>query len=68
METIVVKGSDFSLNDIKLMEETVYNLPEWDKMVKIVLIYPSGATKEIVTSYNTFKIVNESGKNSIIYQ
>lgn len=67
METIVVKGSNYSQNDIKLMEEPV-NLASWDKMVKIVLIYPTGITKEITTSYNTLKIVTEDWDKTIIYK
>lgn len=67
METIVAKGNNYSYNDIKLMEEPV-NLASWDKMVKVVLIYPAGTTKEITTSYNTLKIVTEDWDKTIIYK
>lgn len=66
MDTIVVKGTDYSYNDLKLMED-VHNIPEWDKLVKIVLVYPTGIVKEIISAYNTFKIVTESDE-SIIYK
>jgi hypothetical protein len=66
MDTIVVKGTDYSYNNLKLMED-IHNIPEWDKLVKIVLVYPTGIVKEIVSGYNTFKIVTESDK-SIIYK
>jgi hypothetical protein len=66
MNTIVVKGNHYSFDDVKLMKEPV-NLASWDEMVKIILIYPSGITKEVVTSYNTFKIVTE-GDDAIIYK
>ena len=67
METIVAKGSNYSYTDIKLMEKPV-NLASWDKMVKVVLIYPTGITKEITTSYNTLKIVTEDWDKTIIYK
>ena len=63
----IAKGSNYSLSNIKLMEEPV-NLQSWDKLVKVVLIYPSGTTKEITTSYNTLKIVTEDWDNTIIYK
>lgn len=66
MDTIVAKGTDYSFNNIKLMED-IHNVPEWDKLVKVILIYPSGSVKEIISSYNTFKIVTEDPK-SIIYK
>lgn len=66
MDTIVVKGSDYSFNQRKLMED-VHNIPEWDKLVKIVLVEPSGITNEIISGYNTFKICTE-GDASIIYK
>ena len=67
MNTIVVKGTDYSFNDKKLMEESVINLSTLDKLVKIVLIEPTGIVKEIVSSYNTFKIVTDDDE-SIIYK
>jgi len=67
MEMFIAKGSNYSLSNIKLMEEPV-NLQSWDKLVKVVLIYPSGTTKEITTSYNTLKIVTEDWDNTIIYK
>ena len=66
MNTIVVKGDHYSFNDVKLMEESV-NLANCDEMVKVILVQPSGITKEVVTSYNTFKIVTESD-DAIIYK
>jgi hypothetical protein len=66
METIVVKGTYYSFNDKKLMED-ISNIPEWDKLVKIILVEPSGITREIISGYNTFKIVTE-GDSSIIYK
>lgn len=67
MDTIVVKGSDYSYNDLKLMKD-VHNIPEWDKLVKIVLVYPTGIVKEIISGYNTFKIVTEDKDGTIIYK
>lgn len=66
MDTIVVRGSDYSYSNIELMKD-VHNVPEWDKLVKIVLIYPTGIVEEIVSSYNTFKIVTDDAR-SIIYK
>ena len=66
MDTIVAKGTDYSFNNIKLMKD-IHNVPEWDKLVKVILIYPTGYVKEIISSYNTFKIVTEDPK-SIIYK
>lgn len=67
MDTIVVKGNNYSYNDLKLMED-IHNIPEWDKLVKIVLVYPTGIVKEIVSGYNTFKIVTEDKDETIIYK
>lgn len=67
MDTIVVKGSDYSSNDLKLIKDSVHTVQKWDKLVKIILIYPSGIVKETVSSYNTFNIVTDDD-NSIIYK
>jgi len=67
MEKIVVKGSMFSLNDMKLMKET-----NDDINLSVVFVQPNGDTSEIKTNKNTFKICDMDNSNggksmSIIY-
>jgi hypothetical protein len=61
MKTIVVKGSNYSFNDMQKMKAT-----KKSKVLRVVFIHPSGTTTIIDTDVDTFKSVDE-GVNNIIY-
>lgn len=61
MKIIVVKGSNYSINDMQRMKST-----RRAKVLRVVFIHPSGMTTIIDTDVETFKSVDE-GVNNIIY-
>ena len=54
MKTIVVKGSDYSVLNVRTMENTTI------KDVNVVLVYPSGYTSKIQTSLHQLITVTET--------
>lgn len=63
MESIVAKGSNYSSNDIKILEESNHQ-----KDCGLTLIYPTGQTKFIHCNYNDLKIVTDYWDKTIIYK
>jgi hypothetical protein len=61
METIVVKGSDFSFSNKRYMENSNY------KDLNVVFVYPNGTTTTISTNKEVFFKFLEM-KTSIIYE
>ena len=61
MKTIVVKGSNYSMNNMQKMKAT-----RKAKVLRVVFIHPSGMTTIIDTDVDTFKSVDE-GVNNIVY-
>lgn len=60
MKTIVVKGSDYSLSNIRVMENSKI------KDVNVVLVYPSGYISKIQTSLHLLISVTET-LDSLVY-
>lgn len=61
MKTIVVKGSDYSLSNIREMENSKV------KDVNVVLVYPSGYTSKIQTCLHLLISVTETIDSFVYY-
>ena len=60
MNTIVIKGSDYSNNNILLMKNSKV------KDIKVIAVYPTGLTNEFITDKQLLEDFTER-ETSIIY-
>ena len=61
MNLIVAKGSDFSYNNIRTMENTIAEIN-----LQVVFIYPNGETSKVKTNSEVFNAIAD--RYSIIYE
>ena len=70
MDTLVIKGSNFSYNDISKMKnrkDREDSPKSYKPDIQIVVVYPSGHTENFISSKKLFDIINEDEKESVIY-
>lgn len=61
MNSKVAKGSDFSNNDIRTMENTIAEIN-----IEVILVYPNGNIRKVKTNFNLFNAIADPA--SIIYE
>ena len=65
MNTIPVKGSNFSFNDIGKLEQ-VRDGENSSDTIELLLVYPTGVTKKVYTSIIQFHSIDD-WRDSLIY-